>query len=260
MRFKKMLDKELYKWQSDLKRVDKEYHNLLEENARLEKENADLEKVIEDTATLYEITKRICRSLEQEEVYANFCGEINKYIRLKDCKFLKSSADLSSYSTYTILPLNIGKSSLGYLLASGINPEDEDKFHILSQQFLLGLKRALLYQKVQELAITDTLTGVWSRRYCLERLEEEIERAKRFNYPLSFLMSDIDHFKDYNDRYGHLVGDAILKEISQTIKDNIRQIDLVGRYAGDEFSIILPETDKPQARFAAERICKSIED
>ena len=162
--------------------------------------------------------------------------------------------------TYTILPLDIGKSPIGYLLASGIKQGDMDKFHILSQQFLLGLKRALLYQRVQELAITDSLTGASSRRYCLERLNEEMERSKKFKYAFSFLMVDIDHFKDYNDRYGHLVGDAILKDVSQTIKENIRQIDLMGRYGGEEFSVILTETDKKQAKFAAERIRKSIED
>ena len=72
-------------------------------------------------------------------------------------------------------------------------------------------------------------------------------------------MVDIDHFKDYNDRYGHLVGDAILREVSKTIKDNTRQIDLTGRYGGEEFSIILTETDKEQARFAAQRIREAVE-
>jgi diguanylate cyclase (GGDEF)-like protein len=72
-------------------------------------------------------------------------------------------------------------------------------------------------------------------------------------------MIDIDHFKDYNDRYGHLVGDAILKEVSKSIKENIRQIDLSGRYGGEEFSIVLAETDKEQAQFVAGRIRQAIE-
>jgi diguanylate cyclase (GGDEF)-like protein len=86
-----------------------------------------------------------------------------------------------------------------------------------------------------------------------------MERSKKFNYRFSCLMIDIDHFKDYNDRYGHLVGDAILKEVSKSIKENIRQIDLIGRYGGEEFSIVLTETDKEKAQFVAERIRQAIE-
>ena len=73
-------------------------------------------------------------------------------------------------------------------------------------------------------------------------------------------MIDIDYFKDFNDRYGHIVGDAILRELSRAIQETIRQIDLIGRYGGEEFSIILSETDKDAARLAAERIRKAIED
>jgi diguanylate cyclase (GGDEF)-like protein len=147
----------------------------------------------------------------------------------------------------------------GYLLVSGIDEHDRDKFGILAQEFMLGIKRAILYQRVQEMAITDSLTGVFSRRYLMERFNEEVERSKKFNYNFSFLMVDIDHFKGYNDRYGHLVGDAILKEVARAIKENIRQIDLVGRYGGEEFSVILTETDRGGAEFAAERIRQAIE-
>ncbi len=121
------------------------------------------------------------------------------------------------------------------------------------------MKRAFLYQRIQELAITDGLTQVFSRRYFLERFREELVRSEKFNYSFSCLMIDIDHFKDYNDRYGHLVGDAILREVSKTIKENIRQIDLMGRYGGEEFSLILTETDKEKAELAAERIRQAIE-
>ena len=73
-------------------------------------------------------------------------------------------------------------------------------------------------------------------------------------------MADIDTFKDFNDRYGHLVGDAILKEVARTVKENIRQVDAVGRFGGEEFIVILTETDKNGARFAAERIRQAVED
>ena len=117
----------------------------------------------------------------------------------------------------------------------------------------------MLYHQVQELAITDKLTGVSSRKYCLERLDEELQRSKKLKNSFSVLMVDVDHFKEINDHYGHLVGDVILKDIARVIKDNTRQIDLMGRYGGEEFLIILTETAVDQARFAAERIRTAVE-
>jgi diguanylate cyclase (GGDEF)-like protein len=148
---------------------------------------------------------------------------------------------------------------MGYLVVDGLRDADKEKFYILSGQFLLGIKRAILYQEVQELAIIDSLTSISNRRYYLERFKEELERSKKFNYKFSCLLIDIDYFKNYNDRYGHIVGDAILRELAKTIQENVRQIDLLGRYGGEEFSIILSETDKDAAGLAAERIRQAIE-
>jgi diguanylate cyclase (GGDEF)-like protein len=155
--------------------------------------------------------------------------------------------------------LVIQQDTIGYLIASGINENDKDRFGILAQQFLIGVKRVLLYKKMQELAITDGLTQLFSRRHFLDRFKEELSRSKKFKYRFSFLMVDIDKFKEFNDKYGHLVGDAILREVSKTIKETIRQIDFVGRYGGEELSVILVETDKEHARFAAERLRQAIE-
>jgi diguanylate cyclase (GGDEF)-like protein len=243
----------------EYERINNEYSALLAENARLKQGNHDLENTLEQTVALYDLTKQICKYLDEEKVFLNFKEELSKRVEVRDCRFLKSNEDLASYNDYTILQLDIDKSPAGYLIAKLARDQDKEKFNILAQQFLLGIKRAILYQKVQELAITDTLSGVFSRRYYLERFREEIERSQKFNYSFSCLMIDIDHFKDYNDHYGHLVGDAILRELSKTIKENIRQIDLIGRYGGEEFSILLTETDKEQAKFAAERIRQSVE-
>jgi diguanylate cyclase (GGDEF)-like protein len=88
----------------------------------------------------------------------------------------------------------------------------------------------------------------------MERYMEEFARAEKFNLHLSFLMVDIDHFKKINDIYGHLIGDVILKEIAKILRENIREIDFVARFGGEEFSIILPETDKAGAIMVGERI------
>jgi diguanylate cyclase (GGDEF)-like protein len=253
------LDKGLLKAKSNYERIQDEYDKLLGENSRLKKENLNLEETAQATIALYDITKDICKSLDEDKVFSNFISQINKYMLLRDCKFIKETLDTTQYRDYISLPLEIDKHPIGYLVASGIKEKDKDKFYILAQQFLLGIKRALLYARVQELAITDSLTQVFSRRYYLERFNEEIERSGKFKYSFSFAMADIDHFKDCNDQYGHLVGDAVLREVAKTIKENIRQVDLVGRYGGEEFSIILPETTKEQAQYALERIRQAIE-
>lgn len=255
---RKMLSRSFKREESDYATLEDEYKRQLLENEKLKEGNFNLEKTARDTIVLYDIAKEICRSLDEDKVFINFCSQITRYIEVDDCKLLKDSAKVP-HKGYTVLPLSIDKNTFRYLAVSQIEEQDKDKFHILCQQFLLGMKRALLYQRVQELAVTDSLTNVFSRRYLLERFNEEIERSKKFKYNFAFLMADIDHFKDYNDRYGHLVGDAILREISRAIKENIRQIDLVGRYGGEEFSVILTETNKEEAELAAERIRQAIE-
>lgn len=235
-----------------------EYERLFSENARLKADNSVLEEEAENIIALYDLTKEVCKRLEEDEVISDFLKNINRYLKVDDCVFTKDKAGLDKYKGYTVVSLDIDKGATGYLAVKGVNDEALKKLHILSHQFLLGLKRAHLYHKVQELAITDSLTGVFSRRYLISRLNEELERSHKFKYNFSFLMIDIDHFKEKNDRYGHLVGDAILREVSKSIKDNIRQIDLVGRYGGEEFSVILAETERNGARFAAERIRISV--
>lgn len=256
---KKALYKNFLEQKNNCLHLQAELEKLSGQNAALKADNANLERAVEETIALYDITKDICKTLDEEEVFSIFRERINRYIGIGHCTFLTSQADLLEYQGHTVLPLTIHKNSIGYLVASDIKEKDKDKFHILAQQFLVGIKRALLYQKVQELTITDSLTQVFSRRYFLERFAEEIKRSEKFKRCFSFLMVDIDHFKSYNDRYGHLVGDAILREITKTIKENIRQIDFIGRYGGEELSIILAETERDEVYYAAERIREAVE-
>ena len=96
------------------------------------------------------------------------------------------------------------------------------------------------------------------RRHLIERLEEEIDRSKRFGFKLSFLMIDVDHFKHFNDQYGHLVGDVVLKQVADSIKKNVREVDLVGRYGGGGVGVLFIDTDEEGAVFVAERIRKAV--
>lgn len=249
----------LSKKRSRLKDLEFEYGQLEKEGSRLAEENKSLETGVNETIALYKLTKDICKSLDEAKVFAIFKGWLSEYLNAPDCQLLPKGADLAKYSEFITMPLIIQRDTVGYLAARGLTDKDTERFQILAQQFLIGFKRALLYKKMQELSITDSLTRLFSRRHFMDRFKEELRRSRKFKYNFSFLMVDIDRFKDFNDRYGHLVGDAILREVSKTVKDAIRQIDFVGRYGGEELSVILVETDKAQSHFAAERLRQAVE-
>src|SRR3990172_1302267 len=111
-----------------------------------------------------------------------------------------------------------------------------------------------LLQKVEKMAITDSLTGLYNRRRFQEAMEKEFHRCHRYKIPLSCLLIDIDHFKLVNDTYGHQTGDAVLSEIGTILMRTFREIDTVSRYGGEEFSALLPETDRKAAIQAAGRL------
>jgi diguanylate cyclase (GGDEF)-like protein len=135
---------------------------------------------------------------------------------------------------------------------------------IISTLILLGLIYYLMSrlikkleearQMIEEIAITDQLTEVFNRRHIMSRLEEEFEQVKRLKKNVSCIMADIDNFKHINDSYGHLVGDQVLKAISQRVRNTVRAYDILGRYGGEEFLIIMPDTALEDATGLAERI------
>jgi diguanylate cyclase (GGDEF)-like protein len=124
----------------------------------------------------------------------------------------------------------------------------------------IAKERDQILEKLKKLAITDGLTKLYNSRYFYKQLDLEIDRLNRYNHSLSLLLIDIDHFKKYNDAYGHLEGDKVLIQMGQIIKSCLRRMDTAHRYGGEEFTIILPETSSDEATFVAERIRKAIED
>jgi diguanylate cyclase (GGDEF)-like protein len=114
-------------------------------------------------------------------------------------------------------------------------------------------------EKLERLANLDSLTGLYNRRVILHRLDERIKYVRRYGEELSLIMLDIDHFKKVNDQYGHLIGDEVLEGIAVLVQRNIRDTDVVGRYGGEEFIIILLKTGLPSAVDVAERVRKAIE-
>jgi diguanylate cyclase (GGDEF)-like protein len=120
--------------------------------------------------------------------------------------------------------------------------------------FRLTKKLSETRHQIEEMAITDALTGLYNRRHVLERFNNEMERARRLQKDLSCIMIDIDDFKQINDTYGHLVGDRALREISEILTGTIRIYDIAGRYGGEEFLIVLPDTNFQDTHILAERI------
>lgn len=138
------------------------------------------------------------------------------------------------------------------------------------EELLLRLKRVLkerdltkerirMMEKLQKLAVTDGLTKLYNSRSFYSQLETEVDRFNRYKHPLALLLLDLDHFKDYNDTYGHLEGDKILVHFSQIIKSCLRANDTAYRYGGEEFTVILPETGGDEARTVAQRIRAALE-
>jgi len=170
---------------------------------------------------------------------------LNIISKTKDCVFKEG---------HVAVPLMSQNRLIGLLHIRGLKDTEIEKFLIVSRQFSLEIEKVRLYETVQKLAITDGLTGVFARRHFMDRFKEEIERSIRFGLKLSLLMVDLDLFKKCNDKFGHLVGDVVLREVANVLKQNMREIDLIGRYGGEEFALFLPDTDRDHAVFVAQRL------
>lgn len=130
---------------------------------------------------------------------------------------------------------------------------------VLLRQYVVLQENIRLRLSTQRLAVTDDLTGVYNRRYMTEVLNREIHRAERYRHPLTMLLLDVDGFKELNDTSGHLAGDEILRSLAQLIVHQVRRVDVLARYGGDEFALILPETDAVGAAVVERKIKDSVQ-
>lgn len=158
------------------------------------------------------------------------------------------------------LPLVFEENLLGmlWIWGEGVTHSDLPILSIFAKQIGMTLERARLFEEVQSLAFTDPLTGLQNRRSLFELGKIEFSRATRLNRPFSCMMLDLDHFKNINDSYGHQIGDQVLQDFAARCKRSIRDIDLVGRYGGEELIVLLPETNRGLAVQVAERLRASV--
>ena len=154
------------------------------------------------------------------------------------------------------VPLQAGTVSFGSLMLFGEDFSDEDRITAISlaSHAVVALDNARLHRIVERQALVDGLTGLANRRQCEETLADELARVERFGGPLAVVVADLDWFKDVNDRFGHPAGDAVLREFAVLLQEMVRDIDLAGRWGGEEFLLILPGTDLGGAAMVAERI------
>jgi diguanylate cyclase (GGDEF)-like protein len=154
------------------------------------------------------------------------------------------------------LPLVADEELVGALWMWGGDLQESDlpQASIFASQVAIALEKVQLYVQIQRLAITDELTHLYNRRGLFELGQREVERSRRLNRPLACLMIDIDHFKVVNDNYGHAVGDQVLCSLSKCLHDNVREIDIVGRFGGEEFVVLLAEMEVKTAVQVAERL------
>jgi len=200
---------------------------------------------------------------EEMGIFGQFMNETGAAIFTEpahDPRFQKTPAHQPAIRTALITPLTKNNKIMGGLLVcnpvtgNGYTEEDKQALLNLAVHASTAIENAHYVKRTEQQAVTDSLTGLYNHLEFQKRLDEETERARRYERRLSLLMMDIDHFKSFNDTYGHPFGDSILKKISDLILSQIRSVDIAARYGGEEFTVILPETPVEGAFWVAERI------
>jgi len=178
-----------------------------------------------------------------------------------DPRFAKRVDEYTKWKTRSIIcvPLQSKHRVLGVIQLINCAMEsfgEQEMFflHALCDYAAIAIDNARSVEKIQELTITDDCTGLYNARHLYKTLEAEVYRSARFGYEFSVIFLDLDHFKSVNDTYGHLIGSKLLQEIGFKVKSQLRLIDYAFRYGGDEFVILLPQTDKNSALVVARRL------
>jgi len=212
------------------------------------------------------LTRRLQTSLDITEIVSMFATELKEIVDFSQFCYEHTDGESTivggvsgAHSCHFNLAMDTIR--LGSMKLSRRQRFAEEELSIieyLASTLVFPVRNAILYQQALSSAMKDELTGCGNRRALQSSLHRETERALRHKYPLSIMMIDIDHFKAINDSYGHPCGDTVIKDLATLLKKQCRQSDLCFRYGGEEFLIILDESDCKQSLAAAERIRKHI--
>ncbi|MBQ4178671.1 MAG: sensor domain-containing diguanylate cyclase [Elusimicrobia bacterium] len=203
-----------------------------------------------------------------KDIFVNY-SKFNKVPLLitnteEDRRFTET--DYKNISSLIVVPIEIENNYWGAI--KGYCTDKKEAFDdydlrllsILASLIGLILNNAMMFKKVESLAITDGLTGLYTRTYFIERLQEEIERSKTDSTPISVAIMDIDYFKKVNDTYGHLAGDTFLKQLSNILRRRFRSVDVLSRYGGEEFAVLMYHTTITESYKILEEVRKMIEE
>ncbi len=185
-------------------------------------------------------------------------------LNAEDYRPFQKLGDFNSGKAWLGVPLFGHGQITGYLSIYSHSPgvygtAEADLAVTFAGEASIAIENARLFEQLQQMAITDGLTGVFNRRYFYELAEIEFRRTRRYRNPLALVILDIDNFKLVNDTYGHTVGDQVLRSLANCIRQTTRESDLIGRYGGEEFVVLMPETALPAAMEAAERLREVVE-
>jgi diguanylate cyclase (GGDEF)-like protein len=212
-----------------------------------------MEVVVFDAITLYGTWDVLSEQISIEEMANQSEGKLPSWAREQLPKSITQTFD------FVLVPVITDDAVIALMRLSRPSKKpftaDELRFlEAVANQTALALERVKLIAFLENLSITDALTGIANRRHFEWRLSEEIERARRYKYPLSALMLDLDHFKQVNDNYGHQIGDIVLQQVAQRLRRILRRTDFLARYGGEEFIVLAPQTPADRALILAERL------
>lgn len=216
---------------------------------------------------LLQITSALQTSLDIEELIETFAQEVKVTVPIDGLRFhnvqqavvVKVGRNASHLCVYH---LTVNEQSLGevaFMRKTNFTPSQSNELELLLRSLVHPLRNALMYRTALLKAQRDPLTGVYNRTALTETLARDVELAQRHQIPLSIIVLDIDHFKNINDTYGHAAGDCLLKGLVECANHSIRRCDMLFRFGGEEFVVLLNNTDEKGALRLAERIRRNVE-